>query len=119
MLGEGNACAVETLMPNGDHSDQRLPESYRPPHGKAAGQFQHRLTPDVDALRSAQRREDITPAQYRAWMAEPHVCPACASPNVAIDGGCFGGLWCLACRSEWRVTRFPGGVDPAWWTLRG
>ena len=86
---------------------------------KAAGQFQHRLRPSVDDAGSVPRREDITQAQYSAWMAEPRECPACGSPNVAVDGGCFGGLWCLDCRTEWRVTRFPAGIDPDWWTLRG
>ncbi len=86
---------------------------------RAAGQFQHRVLPEADEPTSGQRRGDVTQAQYRAWMAEPHACPACMSSDVAVDGDRFGGLWCLACRTEWRVTRFPGGTDPAWWTLRG
>jgi len=65
------------------------------------------------------RREDVTQAQYGAWMAERRECPACASSNVAIDGEHFGGLWCLDCRHEWRVAKFPGGTDPDWWTVRG
>jgi hypothetical protein len=83
--------------------------------------FQHRARPLVlvNGVLSEQRRDDVTQAQYVAWMAEPRACPACASPNVAVDGECFGGLWCLECRHEWRVTRFPSGPDPAWWTLRG
>ena len=85
---------------------------------RAAGQFQHHVLPGADEPTSRQRREDVTQAQYGAWMAEPRACPACTSPDVAIDGDRFGGLWCLACRTEWRVTRFPGGADPAWWTLR-
>jgi hypothetical protein len=86
---------------------------------QAAGQFQHRLPPSADDAGLVPRREDITQAQYGAWMAEPHKCPACGSPNVAIEGDRFGGLWCLECRHEWRVTRFPSGVDPAWWRQRG
>ena len=65
------------------------------------------------------RREDITQEQYGAWMAERRECPSCRSSNVAIDGESFGGLWCLDCRHEWRVTKFPAGTDPDWWTIRG
>lgn len=64
------------------------------------------------------RREDVTQAQYGAWMAERRECPACRSHNVAVDGEHFGGLWCLDCRHEWRATTFPGGADPEWWTQR-
>jgi hypothetical protein len=86
---------------------------------KAAGQFQHRFPPNSDAASSGERRADVSQAQYVAWMAERRECPACTSLNVAIDAGSFGGLWCLECRHEWRVTRFPGGEDPEWWTQRG
>lgn len=73
----------------------------------------------VNSAITERRREDVTPAQYGAWMAERRECPACTSSNVAVDGERFGGLWCLDCRHEWRGTKFPGGADPDWWTLRG
>lgn len=61
---------------------------------------------------------DVTRAQYGAWMAERRTCPSCQSLNVAIDSELFGGLWCMDCRHEWRVTTLLDGTDPLWWTQR-
>jgi hypothetical protein len=86
---------------------------------KANSPVHRAAAPLANGAIAERRREDITQAQYGAWMAERRECPSCASSNVAVDGESFGGLWCLDCRHEWRVTKFPGGTDPEWWTLRG
>ena len=90
--------------------------------GSARAKPLARRDPAHDLAKSAvteRRREDVTQAQYGAWMAERRECPACKSSNVAVDGEHFGDLWCLDCRHEWHAAKFPGGDDPDWWNLRG
>lgn len=95
-----------------------MPELQPPPPAPDGGMDPGGAESPAHRARSTARVSDVTRAQYGAWMAERRACPSCQSLNVAIDSELFGGLWCMDCRHEWRVTTLPAGEDPLWWTER-